>query len=73
MRHTLRDQDTTLIPVTVYHNPGCSKSRQALELLRNRDVEPQVAEHPILMERPIAVTPERAAPGRPPGNVFDVL
>ena len=115
------------MPVTLYHNPRCSKSRQALELLRSRDVEPEIVEylktppstaelrrildllamdtrmlmrrqesvyselaleddslardqliqamiaHPILMERPIAVTAERAALGRPPDNVLDVL
>lgn len=115
------------MPVTLYHNPRCSKSRQALELLRSRDVEPEIVEylktppsatelervlglldmdprmlmrkkesvyselaldneslarhaliqamieHPILMERPIAVTAERAALGRPPENVLDVL
>lgn len=27
---------------TLYHNPRCSKSRGALELLRERGVEPQV-------------------------------
>jgi len=120
-------QDKRLMPVTLYHNPRCSKSRQALELLRSRDVEPEIVEylktppstaelhrildllemdprmlmrrqesvyselalhddslardeliqamiaHPILMERPIAVTAERAALGRPPDNVLDVL
>lgn len=32
-------------PVTIYHNPRCSKSRQALELLRQRGVEPSVVEY----------------------------
>ena len=35
--------------VTLYHNPRCSKSRQALELLRKLGVEPEVVlylEHP---------------------------
>ena len=31
--------------VTIYHNPRCSKSRQALELLRGRGVEPQIVEY----------------------------
>jgi len=37
------------MPVTLYHNPRCSKSRQALELLRKRGIEPEVVlylEHP---------------------------
>jgi arsenate reductase len=29
----------------IYHNPRCSKSRQALELLRGRGVEPEVIEY----------------------------
>ena len=113
--------------VTLYHNPRCSKSRQALELLRSRDIEPEIVEyldnppslaeldailkmldmeprelmrrkesvyrdmaldddtldrhsllqamveHPILIERPIAVAAGRAALGRPPENVLDIV
>ena len=28
--------------ITIYHNPNCSKSRQTLELLRERGVEPKI-------------------------------
>jgi len=113
--------------VTIYHNPRCSKSRQALELLRQRGIEPQIVEylknppdkkrlehllgllgmeprelmrkkekaykelglddenlkrealiaaiveHPKLMERPVVVAGDRAALGRPPERVLDVL
>ncbi|MFZ1414029.1 MAG: arsenate reductase (glutaredoxin) [Defluviicoccus sp.] len=31
--------------VTLYHNPRCSKSRRALELLRARGVEPAIIEY----------------------------
>ena len=31
--------------VTLYHNPKCSTSRKALELLRERGVEPTVVEY----------------------------
>ena len=31
--------------VTIYHNPRCSKSRQTLNLLRDRAVEPRVIEY----------------------------
>ena len=31
--------------VTIYHNPRCSKSRQTLQLLRDRGIEPQVIEY----------------------------
>lgn len=30
---------------TIYHNPRCSKSRQALELLRDRGVEPTIIKY----------------------------
>lgn len=29
----------------IYHNPRCSKSRQALELLRQRGIEPRIIEY----------------------------
>jgi arsenate reductase len=113
--------------VIFYHNPRCSKSRLALQLLRDRGIGPSVveylkrpfsedqikrlldmldmsprelmrkkeeeyaalgldnpelspsllikalAEHPILMERPIAVAGERAVLGRPPERILDIL
>ena len=31
--------------VTIYHNPRCSKSRQALQILRDRGIEPTVIEY----------------------------
>jgi len=31
--------------VTIYHNPRCSKSRQTLQLLRDRDIEPKIVEY----------------------------
>ncbi len=31
--------------VIIYHNPKCSKSRQTLQLLRDRGVEPRVVEY----------------------------
>lgn len=30
---------------TIYHNPRCSKSREALEMLRNEGIEPVVVEY----------------------------
>jgi len=36
--------------VTLYHHPGCSKSRGALEILRERGVEPRVVEY---LKRPL--------------------
>ncbi len=31
--------------VTIYHNPGCSKSRQTLQLLKEQGIEPTVVEY----------------------------
>ena len=31
--------------VTIYHNPRCSKSRQTLQLLRKRGIEPEIVEY----------------------------
>ena len=36
----------------IYHNPRCSKSRQALELLRTHGVEPEVV---LYLEEPLDV------------------
>ena len=31
--------------IVIYHNPRCSKSRAALQLLRDRGIEPQIIEY----------------------------
>lgn len=31
--------------IRIYHNPRCSKSRQTLELLRDRGIEPTIIEY----------------------------
>ncbi|WP_420405134.1 arsenate reductase (glutaredoxin) [Nisaea sp.] len=113
--------------VVIYHNPRCSKSRQTLELLRGKGVEPEIREYlktppsiaelkqilgqlglephalmrtkearykeldlgnrdksadlliramhenPILIERPIVVSGDKAALGRPPEAVLNIL
>ena len=109
-----------------WHNPRCSKSREALALLRSRGVEPVVREylldppsrealralvgklglasarglvrtgeelyralelasanedalidalaaHPRLIERPILIHDNRAAVGRPPSAILDII
>lgn len=113
--------------VTIYHNPKCSTSRNALALLRERGIEPVVVEYlktppsrdelraiaqatgeplrallrtkqaecaeqglddpsvsdeqlldamvatPVLINRPIVVTPKGARLGRPLERVLEVL
>lgn len=113
--------------VTIFHNPRCSKSREALKLIEERGVAPEVVrylddppdaatlgaildmlaleprelmrkkekeykalglddpaltrvqliaamvEHPRLIERPIVINDGKAALGRPPERVLDVL
>ncbi len=34
-----------MMAVTIYHNPGCSKSRKTLELLRQHGVETTIVEY----------------------------
>lgn len=111
--------------VTIYHNPRCSKSRDTLKLLEERNVAPVVIEYlktppdaaalkailakmgkgphdivrkkeaaeagidvaslsddaliaalsanPAAIERPIVVAGDKAALGRPPEAVLDIL
>ncbi|KEA62082.1 Arsenate reductase [Marinobacterium lacunae] len=33
------------MPITIYHNPRCSKSRETLSLLQERNIEPEVREY----------------------------
>lgn len=113
--------------ITMLHNPRCSKSRQTLELLQSRDIEPDIIEYlqtpptedeldkilnmlgleprelmrtkepeyklnklddpslsrqqlitaminnPKLIERPIVIHNDKAALGRPPEDVLEIL
>ena len=115
------------MPITILHNPRCSKSRQTLELLIKQGIKPVINQylitpptvekikeilrklgyaprdlmrkkedvyvehnldsqtlsddylidfmikHPILIERPIVLTNEKAAIGRPPEKVLEIL
>ena len=113
-------------PITIYHNPRCSKSRETLKLLQDKGIEPEVrlylenapsaeelretlallgipaidlvrtkeaefkaeglskdspddlliaamAGTPKLIERPVVFANGKAALGRPPENVLDIL
>mgnify|MGYP006428621029 FL=1 len=117
----------SIMPITILHNPRCSKSRQTLELLIKQGIKPAINQylitpptvekikeilkklgytprdlmrkkedayieynldnqtlsddylidfmikHPILIERPIVLTNEKAAIGRPPEKVLEIL
>ncbi len=114
-------------PVTLYHNPNCSTSRNALALLRERGIEPTVVlylkdtpdratllatvratgepvrallrekealcaelglndaaktddelidamlAHPVLINRPVVITPKGARLCRPPERLLELL
>ncbi|KXJ47127.1 MAG: arsenate reductase (glutaredoxin) [Cycloclasticus sp.] len=113
--------------IKIYHNPRCSKSRQTLQLLEGKGIQPDIIEYlkqppskaelesvlslldfgprdlmrkgetiykelnlkddtlsdeqllttmlnnPILIERPIVLANGKAAIGRPPESVLDIL
>jgi arsenate reductase len=115
------------MPVTIYHNPRCSKSRQTLALLEEKGVDLDtilylqdppdaatiadlvakldlasardlmrkgeavykelglkdvtdetvliraMADHPILIERPIVLNGDKARIGRPPEGVLEIV
>jgi len=115
------------LSIKIYHNPRCSKSRQTLQLLEEKGVNPEIVEYlknapskaeletvlsllnlaprdlmrkgeavykeqnladeslssdqlvaamlenPILIERPIVLANGKAAIGRPPESVLDIL
>jgi arsenate reductase len=115
------------LTIKIYHNPRCSKSRETLKLLEERDIEPEIikyldtppsktmlkkllkmlgmkprdlmrkkealykelnladeslkvdelvqamVDNPRLIERPIVVNGDKAALGRPPESVLDIV
>jgi arsenate reductase (glutaredoxin) len=126
-RSLMNSRREPAMTVTMYHNPRCSKSRQALKLLQDRGVEPRIVEYlktppdaktlkailqklgmapralmrrkeppyktlnladpalgedtliasmvenPVLIERPIVLANGKAALGRPPEKVLEIL
>ncbi len=113
--------------IKIFHNPRCSKSRQTLELLQSKGVDPEITEYlktppskqeltaildmlgleprqlmrtkeaeykenglddeslsreqlidamirfPKLIERPIVINNNKAALGRPPENILEII
>jgi arsenate reductase len=37
--------ETPAMSIKIYHNPRCSKSRETLQLLRDRGIEPEIVEY----------------------------
>ena len=54
--------------IMIYHNPRCSKSRAALQLMQDRGID-----NPILIERAIVVADGKAMLGRPPEQILELL
>ncbi len=111
----------------IYHNPGCSKSRETLQILEDNNTSPEIieylenppgadelrhiiallgiparevlrtgeaayqaagldadnldeddviraiCEYPVLLQRPIVISGDRAVIGRPPSRVLEIL
>jgi arsenate reductase len=41
----IHEREHHRMSVTIYHNPRCNKSRQTLQLLRDRGIEPKIVEY----------------------------
>ncbi|CBS86264.1 arsenate reductase (glutaredoxin) [Azospirillum lipoferum] len=55
--------------VTIYHNPRCSKSRETLDLLRSRGVEPAVVEYLKTPPSPAELSAILAKLGKGPRDI----
>ncbi len=56
--------------VTIYHNPRCSKSRKTLDLLRERDIDPEIIEY---LANPPNATELAALLGKLEMRVTDIM
>jgi arsenate reductase-like glutaredoxin family protein len=65
--------------ITLFYNQSCSKSRGALDILRQPTTTPTASpwclllEHPQLMQRPVVILGDRALIARPVERVLDLL
>lgn len=55
--------------VTIYHNPRCTKSRQTLDLLRSKGVEPNVVEYLKTPPSPAELSAILAKLGKGPRDI----
>jgi arsenate reductase-like glutaredoxin family protein len=58
------------VSATIYHNPHCGTSRNVLAILRESGA---MLAHPILINRPIVVTPRGVKLCRPSETVRELL
>ncbi len=56
--------------ITIYHNPRCSKSRETLTLLKERDLNPQVV---LYLENPVSVATLRSLLKKLGGSARDLI
>jgi arsenate reductase len=56
--------------VTIYHNPRCSKSRKTLDLLRERNIEPEIIDY---LANPPNATELAALLGKLDMGVTDIM
>lgn len=50
-------KDTSSLPITIFHNPRCSKSRETLKLLQEHGATPQVVNY---LDTPLTIDELRA-------------
>lgn len=58
--------------ITVYHNPRCRKSREAVALLQNSGHEFQILEY-LKLPPSLVIRDSRAVIGRPPTDILTLL
>ena len=65
--------------ITIYHNPSCGTSRTVLSLIladpkwSDEQLLEFIVRHPILLQRPVVVTPEGTKLCRPADEVRSLL
>ncbi len=61
-------------PITIYHNPDCGTSRNALAMIEAAGYAPRLVEYRIVgWDRPIVVTPKGTRLRRRSEAVLDLL